>query len=393
MLRAGVGCSVAADAARAAAEATAAALAQAGLRSADAALCFASSALGAAYPAMLRTVAERAATREVAGCSAAGVIAGEQEVEEGPALAVLVIGGGAIGARRLFVPGVRGRAAEAARELAAAARPALGRDNLLVLFPDSYNLEPGPLLETLAAELPGVSVVGGGATEDGSIGETFQFCGDAIGSNSVAGMLLAGDFETTVGASCACTPLGPPRRVTAARGNLLLELDGRPAFEVFAETVGPLAEDLERAASFVFLGVPLEPDASRLERGRYLVHNIVGFSGERGVLAVAHRPRRGELVGLVLRDAERSREDLKAMLEQIGAGARQPPAFGLYFDCVSRGSRLYQVPNHDAAYIRRYLGPAPVAGFFTGFEIGPLAGLTTVLQYTGVLALVSEREG
>lgn len=391
MIRAGVGYSVAADATRAAAEATAEALAQAGLRNADAALCFASTALGGAYPALLRTVADRAGTREVAGCSAAGVIAGEREVERGPAVAVLIIGGGSIGARRLFVPGLRGRAAQAARELAAAARPALGRDNLLCLFPDTYNLESGPLLETLARELPGVSVVGGGATEDGSIGETFQFCGDAISSNSISGMLLAGDFEVTLGASCACTPLGPPRRVTAARDNLLIELDGRPAFEVFAETVGPLAEDLNRAAAFVFLGVPLAADALRLERGRYLVRNIVGFKREHGVLAVAHRPRIGELVGLLLRNAEGAREDLKATLDQMSTGLRQPPAFGLYFDCVSRGAGLYQVANHDAAYIRRYLGPAPVAGFFTGFEIGPLAGLTSLLQYTGVLALVSPR--
>jgi small ligand-binding sensory domain FIST len=64
----------------------------------------------------------------------------------------------------------------------------------------------------------------------------------------------------------------------------------------------------------------------------------------------------------------------------------------LYFDCVSRGSGLYNMPGHDSAYIRQYLGPIPVAGFFTGFEIGPLADATGLLQYTGVLALISEKK-
>ena len=54
------------------------------------------------------------------------------------------------------------------------------------------------------------------------------------------------------------------------RDNILVELDGRRAFDVFAEAAGPLAEDLKRAVAFVFLGVPLDPDAEEMERGRYL---------------------------------------------------------------------------------------------------------------------------
>jgi small ligand-binding sensory domain FIST len=33
----------------------------------------------------------------------------------------------------------------------------------------------------------------------------------------------------------------------------------------------------------------------------------------------------------------------------------------------------------------------PIAGLFTGFEIGPLADSPALLQYSGVLALVSDR--
>ncbi len=93
MIRAGVGYSTARNPRSAAAEATAAALAQAGLSSAIGALCFATPAYGAAYPMILRTVAAEAHTREVAGCSSTGVIAGETEIESGHALAVLVFGG------------------------------------------------------------------------------------------------------------------------------------------------------------------------------------------------------------------------------------------------------------------------------------------------------------
>src|SRR5262249_14207593 len=270
-------------------------------------------------------------------------------------------------------------------------RPALGANNLLCLFADTYNMDSDRLLPTLCRELPSTAVVGGGASEDGSVGETFVFCGDTVSNNAVSGMLLSGDFGLNITSSLACAPIGPIHRITAARDNVILELDGQPAYEIFESAAGPLSSDLRRALAFVFLAVPLDPGATRLERGRFLIRNIVGASQEHGALAVAHQPKVGDLVGLVLRDGERSRNNLKETLEELSQALSGKPAFGLYFDCVSRGSGLYNIPGHDSAYIRQYLGELPVAGFFTGFEIGPIGDEPGLLQYSGVLALVSER--
>ncbi|MGH7907143.1 MAG: FIST N-terminal domain-containing protein, partial [Candidatus Binataceae bacterium] len=344
MLRAGAGHSTAVNPANAAAEAAAAALKQAGIRSAEGALVFASTAHGAAFHLVTRTVAEVAGTPEVAGCSAAGVIAGEHEIETGPAIAVMVFSG--LTARRIFVPSLRGRGRETALKVAAAVRQAPGPKRLLCLFPDTYNFEPGLFLESLERELPDrTDVIGGGATEDGTIGETFQFCGDTVSSNAVAGMVLGGDFEVNLGASLACVPLGTAHRVSAVRDNVLIELDGRPAFEVFAETAGPLAADLRRAMAYVFLAIPDDQRSGRFGRGRYSLRNLVGASPEHGMIAVAHRPQVGDLVGFALREAERARNDLKLMLAEMHERVSKPPAFGFYFDCVSRGSGLYNIPG------------------------------------------------
>jgi small ligand-binding sensory domain FIST len=394
MIRGGVGYSTARNPRSAAAEATAAALSQAGLGSATGALCFATPAYGAAYPMILRTVASEAHVREVAGCSSMGVIAGETEIESGHALAVLVFGGNEneLRATRFFVPTLRGRAAGVAADVASAVRPKLGKTNLLILFADTYNFEAEATLEALGKELPGVTIAGGGASEDGSIGETFVFCGDTVSSNAVAGMLLAGDFDLTIANSIACGLIGTAHRVTGARDNIVISLDGRPAYQVFAEAAGPLADDLRRALGYVFVATPVYEDAQTIERGQFVVRNIVGASEEHGVIAVAFQPKVGDTIGFVLRDAERSRQDLKATLDELSGHLATPPAFGLYFDCVSRGAGLYNIPGHDSAYIRRALGPVPIAGFFTGFEIGPLAEQTALLQYSGVLALISGRK-
>jgi small ligand-binding sensory domain FIST len=392
MIRAGVGFSSARNPRSAAGEATAAALAQAGLGRATGALCFATPAYGAAYPMILRAVASEAGTREVAGCSSMGVIAGETEIESGHALAVLVFGGEDIHATRFFVPTLRGRAAGVATDVAAAVRPKLDKSNLLILFADTYNFEADATLAALASELPGVPIAGGGASEDGSIGETFVFCGDTISSNAVSGMLLSGEFDLTLANTIACGLIGTAHRVTAARDNIILELDGRPAYEVFAEAAGPLAADLRRALAYVFVAIPVYENATTIERGQFVVRNIVGASEEHGVVAVSFQPKVGDTVGFVLRDAERSRQDLKATLDDLNDRLNAPPAFGLYFNCISRGNGLYNIPGHDSAYIRRALGPVPIAGFFTGFEIGALAEQTSLLQYSGVLALISGKK-
>ena len=396
MIRGGVGYSTARNPRNAAAEATAAALAQAGISRATGAVCFATPAYGAAYPMILRTVASEAHTREVAGCSSMGVIAGETETESGHALAVLVFGGNEneIRATRFFVPTLRGRAAGVASDIAAAVRPKLDKSNLLILFADTYNFEAEATIEALATELPGVTIAGGGASEDGSIGETFVFCGDTISSNAVSGMLISGEFELTLANSIACGLIGTAHRVTAARDNIVIELDGRPAYEVFEEAAGPLAADLRRALTYIFVAIPVYENADTIERGQFVVRNIVGASEEHGVIAVAFQPKVGDTVGFVLRDAERSREDLKATLDDLNdrLDNKTPPAFGLYFNCVSRGAGLYNIPGHDSAYIRRALGPVPIAGFFTGFEISSLAEQTSLLQYSGVLALISGKK-
>jgi small ligand-binding sensory domain FIST len=392
MIRAGAGYSVNLNPRTAAIEAVQAALQQAGLRVADAVICFASSRHGGAFPLLLRTVGETAGSDDVTGCGSIGVIAAGREIESGPAVAALVFGGSTIKAARFFVPQLRRRSREAALELAAMVKPRLGPNNLLCIFADTYNLEAEPFVTALSDALPGVTIVGGGATEDGAIGETFQFCGDVVSSNSISAILIAGEFTADVGAAQACAPIGGVHRVTRVRENIILELDGRRAYDVFADAAGPLAEDPRRAMNFVSIGLPLTPGASRLDRGKFQVRNLTGASAENGAIAVACRPRLGDSIGFVLRSAEHSREELKQMLQQIGERAARPPAFGLYFDCISRGSGLYNLPDHDSAYIGQGLGSVPIAGFFTGFEIGPLGGVTAVMQYTGVLALISDKE-
>lgn len=393
MLHAGVGLSTEKDTAHAATEATQIALTRAGSDVADFALVFATVEHGPAYSLLLRTIKDVARARHVVGCSASGVLTSDGEVERAPGVAVLTVRADMFSAARFFVPQLRGRGQQVGQEVAACVQPHLGADNLLVAFPDTYNFDSAAFFSGLAEGVPELPIIGGGASENGSVGETFQLCGDTVSNNAVCGMLLSGQLYHTIGVTQACQPIGPSHTVTKAHRNLILELDGKPAFTVFAEIVPqPLRDDLRRAAAFVFVGVPVDHERQQVARGEYVVRNIVGFDPRQGIVAIGDEVHPGQKIVFTLRDGNGSRDDLQRTLEtQVHAWEGRAPGFGLYFNCVGRGSGLYGFPDLDTSYIKQYLGEVPVIGFSSGCEIAPIHQQSCLHQYSGVLVLVGEK--
>jgi small ligand-binding sensory domain FIST len=77
---------------------------------------------------------------------------------------------------------------------------------------------------------------------------------------------------------------------------------------------------------------------------------------------------------------------------QCDALEQKKPAFGMYFNCCARGNSLYGIPGIDSAYIRQALGEVPLIGMFGGYELAPLGRANHLFAYTGVLALIGERD-
>jgi small ligand-binding sensory domain FIST len=381
VLRVGVGLSRERDSARAAAEAATCALHSAHIDKADLLLVFATTPHGPGFTRVTRTAAEICETRNVVGCSAAGVLAGEEEVEGGPAVAVLALRGG-VTVRRFFVPITRGRAEHAAEEIATAVGEVNGPDPLLLLFADSYHLEPEPLFRRLGQLLPTVRAIGGGASEDGSVGQVSVFSGDTTSSGAVAGAFIQGDLCATVGVAHAVRRVSPVHTVTKAHGNWALELDGRPAYEKFAAVVpAPLLQDARRALAVVLAGLLVSEDD-------FVSRHLVGLDVQQGAVAVATQLTVGQELFFGVRDPSGARDDLQRVLaRQSAAWSDRPAAGALYINCVGRGRSFYGLPGLDTAYIRQQLGPLPVAGFFSGAEFAPGAGVSQLHQYTGVLAM------
>lgn len=388
--RAGSGLSNASDPLEAAGAAAGAALERLGEGAADWGLVFATMTHRPHYAAILAEVQKRLGTSTISGCSGAGVLACGEELEHGPGVAVLAVRSDRFSARAHLEAGGDDMGRVAARDLGRRVVPGGG---LLVTLPDPFAVRPDVMLQEIDALMPGTTVVGAASAGGPRALTTFQFCGRNVATRSLAALHLTGSLRTGIGITQGCQPLGPACRVTRATENLVLELDGRPALAVLRERLpAALADSLERLGGHLFVGLPPD-DGDAINPGEYLVRPLVAIDPDRGALLLGGDVKEGRPLLIVLRDGAAARDDLKAMLARLSAGARRDWSFGMYFNCAGRGSALYGLGGVDSAFIGRQFGDLPLVGFFGNAEIAPLRGRNQLFTYTGVLVLCGDGDG
>jgi small ligand-binding sensory domain FIST len=287
-----VGFSAKASAGAAAREAARAALAQAGLERALLTLAFVGCRYAQQLPELLAELEECTGAPPV-GCSARGVLTAKGEKERESAVALLVLGGRGLRATPLFSQNLEGNENEVGRELGARFHALREPGDLLLLFPDPFHGRAEPLLDAIEQGCGSLTVIGGAASEDGELRRTFQFCGQKYGDNALAALHLSGPFRHATVVAHSCHPLGRARLVTRAQGQLVLEIGGRAASEVFREVVpAALREDPRRLAAHVFVGLPVDPSQDQLVAGEYRVRPILAVDSEAGSLRIG-----GEILG------------------------------------------------------------------------------------------------
>src|SRR5437773_2763015 len=204
--------------------------------------------------------------------------------------------------------------------------------------------------------------------------------------------LALSGLAPVIGVTQGCTPIGEPYVITHAEANVIQRIGSRPALEMLSEAIraNPETEARIRQAG-VFAGLAMDPAKSPLERGDFLVRNLVGADQSNGALAVAERVRVGQTLQFQIRDAQASREDLREMLDELAERLHgRRPAFGCYFDCAGRGRGLFGVPDHDVTLVRERLGEFPLVGFFGNGEFAPVGRRNFFHNYTGALVIFPE---
>jgi small ligand-binding sensory domain FIST len=295
-----------------------------------------------------------------------GIVAGDTECFDKPGIALLA----AALPREAFCLVAGADDLAAARAWAGRAQPMLG-----IVHADPRAPELVEQVEALARELS-VFLVGGLASSRGAMD---QVAGKVV-QGGVSGVVLASEVGVVAGLSQGCSPIGPKRQITGGKQNVIFEIDGRPALDVFKEDIGEvLSRRLDRVGGYIHVAFPVAGS----DTGDYVVRNLVGIDPQRGWIAIGDEATVGASLIFVRRDRDAAERDLVRMLSGLKRRLPGTPRAGLYFSCVARGPNLFGPDSAEVAIVRRELGEFPLVGMFCNGEICN----DRLYGYTGVLAL------
>lgn len=331
----------------------------------------------------------------IAGCSTAGEIAGDAVLDGSCTVTAIRFdrGGHAIAVEADIASADDSQQAGEVLGEALAARPGLSG---VLLFARGVGVNGSALIDGLSSRLPaGLPVSGGLAGDGGAFVRTLVLGPSGVSdSRAVAVGLYGGSLHLGLGSVGGWEPFGPARKVTKAVGNLLLQLDGEPALNVYKRYLGDYARDLP-ASGLLF---PFE-----LLNGNHdsvgLIRTILGIDEAAGGLILAGTVEEG----FFLRLMHASTDGLVDGAEQAGAiaaagseggGGAEGDRLALLVSCVGRKLVMGDRVEEEVQAVADRMGPGAVlAGFYSYGEIGPMRDLVDCRLHnqTMTVALLTER--
>jgi small ligand-binding sensory domain FIST len=256
----------------------------------------------------------------------------------------------------------------------------------LILLADPYSFAVDLLLRGLAAEHPGLPVIGGMASAAQGPGGNRLALNETIFTDGAVGVLIGPGVTLSSVVSQGCRPIGRPLAVTRTEGNIIYELAGQPALQRLVQMAkeGMSERDIELINQGLHMGIVIDEHKVDFGRGDFLIRNVVGADRANGAIAIGDAVEVGTTVQFHVRDADAADEELRELLTDRRADGV------LLFTCNGRGTRLFTKPDHDAGVVGDLLGDPPVAGFFAAGELGPVGGRNFVHGFTASMALFEE---
>src|SRR5215211_1269091 len=212
--------------------------------------------------------------------------------------------------------------------------------------------------------------------------------------DGVSYALLSGKAQVGWAISHGCIPIGGERLVTRGQGNIIYEIDGKPAMEVFEEYIpeGTLTDDRDWFPYAVSLSLCFKAP-SYMKDEEYVVRGMPVVSMADGSITVQTEVPEGTSVWLSSRDKEKISNGFDRMAAQIKNQLDgEKPNLVFQFECGTRGKMMFrdQEKLQLLKNFRQSLDPdAPWVGFYTVGEIGPVEEHNLRHLYTSVVLALS----
>jgi hypothetical protein len=302
----------------------------------------------------------------IAGCSTAGEIRGGQ-VHDGACVVTAVRFDRASAQGATTRLDSMGDSFAAGARLAAALAPA-GLRAVLVLG-TGVRINGSALVRGLQSTLPAaVSISGGLAADGGAFERTWTMGGDGCGDDRIVAVGLYGDgLRLGYGSFAGWVPFGPARRVTRCVDNVLYELDGERALDIYKRYLGEHAARLPSSG----LLFPFEMIGERQEK-RGIFRTILGVDEAQGSLTLAGDIDPNGSLKLMYSNTERlidgAETAARTAFEMMGPVPQT--SLALLVSCVGRKLVMGARVDEEVEAVADLFGPgATVTGYYSNGEI------------------------
>jgi len=324
-------------------------------------------------PDLLPTLVGAFGSAAMAGCSTAGEI-GQQGVTDNQLVVSAVhFDHPGLRAATTELSGMTDSRAAGLRLAEQLASPGL---HTVMVFGQGVNINGSALIAGFRDGLaPEVALSGGLAGDGGAFVETLTLSRGAVSSSQIVAIGFT-DARTQVKHSSfhGWRPFGPARKVTRCEGNVLYELDGSPALDVYKKYLGEYAKDLPGSGllfPFEMLGQELQTSG--------LIRTILGVDDANGSLILAGDIDADGYLRLMHASTDSlvdgAQDAASAIgIENTGTGAEagKDASLAVLVSCVGRKLVMGSRVDEEVEAVTEVLGRGTcVAGFYSYGEISP----------------------
>jgi hypothetical protein len=350
----------------------------------------------------------------VTGCSGAGQFATVPQLVPGqePALGVrldlapLIVTVVTFDQVRVRIAAVRldsCTSRQAGQELAGQRMP---DDTALFVLSSGANVNGDQLTEGIVEGLdrtqppgtPALPVSGGLAGDSSGRQGTWVLAGKAPLPTAVVGVFLSGDaLQVGYGSVAGWGIFGPARRVTRSEGNVLYEVDGKPALALYKRYLGDRAAGLPATALLFPLGLDTGDGGEKVVRTIMTIDETtqsLTFAGDipQGSTVQLMRSTRDRMVDAAATAAQNAADGIEPAAGR-GAGA-SAERLAIAVSCVGRRLALGERTEEELdAALEGLASNTTMTGFYSFGEIAlARGGRTRMHNQTMTVTLLGERQ-
>lgn len=234
--------------------------------------------------------------------------------------------------------------------------------------------------------------IGGTSGDNLKFERCYQFHNGQIAEKACNAVLMVGDFELMTIVTHGSEPLGDPRIVTRCDGNVIYEINDRPALDIASEGLGEVITPENITSAVTLMGVGFRTEASSNFLSPYVVRAIHGFDFEDKSCMVPTVVTEGSEIQFMRRDPDSILNSGRAGAEKLSNALdalTATPTLICQFDCAGRGKIIVGDDVHKgmSALQAEFAATVPWMGSFSFGEISPIAGKNHFHNFTATLAV------